>query len=164
MVDLGKTSALLFFAVSVCTPWDDSLQQRDRSEGKEKWEAFGVRSCTQTRSGKALVIDLSWFWGWSQSSSLMQALEPMYPQQHKQIPAGPARCSQKYPGRVAKITQKRTWNNPKLRRDPWENASPDADHCSLYEFTWLIFLIWWAKLLSADIQHPLMKLQVLSTF
>lgn len=41
---------------------------------------------------------------------------------------------------------------------------PATDYCSLYEFTQLIFLIWWTKLLSADIQHLLMKLQVLSSF
>lgn len=46
---------------------------------------------------------------------------------------------------VSKITRqsgknntKITWHNPQLRRDAWENTSPDTDHCSLYEFTWLI--------------------------
>lgn len=104
-------------------------------------------------------MDLAWFWERSQSSSLVQALGPMHPQEHK---ADPSKVWDRQPQKYPAERQKQHKKEPATT--PWENASPAADHCSLYEFTRLIFLIWWAKLLSADIQHPLMKLQVLSTF
>lgn len=130
--------------------------------GKKKWEGSGARSsrCTQNqvlenRGCRSLLV-----LGMIPKQLPGAGSGANVPQQHEQIPAGPARR-----GTGSHKNNQVQWHgeHPQLRRDPWENASPDADHCSPHEFTWLIFLIWWAKL-SADIQHPLMRLQVLSTF
>lgn len=76
-----KNISPAFFPVSVCTPWDDSLQHGDKS-GERKSErdpGQGAHAALKTRSWKTVVADLSWFWGWSQSSSRVLALEPTYP-------------------------------------------------------------------------------------
>lgn len=153
----GKTSAQLFLqflsallgmtAFNMGTGLGERRSERDLGWGAQKqvWKNHGHGSCLVLGTIPKQLPGAG-----------SGANAP--PRAQSRAQQGVGQTATKIPSREAKTAQKRTWYNP------LGNASPAADHCSLYEFTQLIFLIWWAKLLSADIQHPLMKLQVLSTF